>query len=140
MLNTTSSPFPLLDTVQVRSTQTLSLLSEALKLSLLLSKSPDPALNDEAVQLIESTQAEKLRCAVLLAQIMRLDVGEAEELVKQLDRSYVESRTEGDSSAAAAAAGADAQGHATAGAANGEEEEEEEEELEDDDMEDVSAG
>ena len=46
--------------MQVRSAQSLTLLSEALKLSLLLSKTPDPALNDEAVALIQSTEAEKL--------------------------------------------------------------------------------
>lgn len=78
---------------QVRSTQTLSLLSEALKLSLLLSKSPDPALNDEAVELIKSTEAEKLRCALLLGEIMGLDVGKAEQLVNDMDRTFIKTHT-----------------------------------------------
>ncbi|CBQ69468.1 conserved hypothetical protein [Sporisorium reilianum SRZ2] len=112
--------------IMVRSTQTLSLLSEALKLSLLLSKSPDPALNDEAVELIENTQVEKLRCALLLAEIMGLDGAQAEQLVKQMDRSYVESRAERHGNAAT-----EEQKHG---------DDEDDEELEDDDMEDVSAG
>uniref|UniRef100_V5EF98 Uncharacterized protein n=1 Tax=Kalmanozyma brasiliensis (strain GHG001) TaxID=1365824 RepID=V5EF98_KALBG len=79
--------------IMVRSTQTLSLLSEALKLSLLLSKSLDPALNDEAVELIKSTEAEKLRCALLLGEIMGLDVGKAEDLVNDMDRTFIKTHT-----------------------------------------------
>ncbi len=77
----------MLTMLQVRSAQTLTLLSESLKLSLLLSKTPDPSLNDEALQLIQSTDAEKLKCAALLAEIMGLDVGSAEELVQEIDRN-----------------------------------------------------
>lgn len=79
--------------MQVRSAQSLTLLSEALKLSLLLSKTPDPALNDEAVALIQSTEAEKLKCALLLADIMGLDVGRAQDLVQDMDRSFTQSQT-----------------------------------------------
>lgn len=78
---------------QVRSTQTLSLLSEALKLSLLLSKTADPALNTEAMHLIESTEAEKLQCAHLLSHIMQLDVRNAQHLVSHLDRALVDPTT-----------------------------------------------
>ncbi|GAC92817.1 hypothetical protein PHSY_000373 [Pseudozyma hubeiensis SY62] len=121
--------------IMIRSAQTLTLLSESLKLSLLLSKTPDPALNDEAIQLIKSTEAEKLRCAVLIGQIMHLDVGRAEQLVRDLDRSFVEGR----------ASRAQSQGVPTSGSEDvarqgSEDRAVEEEEIEDDDMEDVSAG
>ncbi|SYW76285.1 uncharacterized protein UBRO2_01356 [Ustilago bromivora] len=68
----------------------LTLLSESLKLSLLLSKTPDPALNDEALELIESTEREKMRVASLLAEVLGLDAGESEELVKDLDTGLVD--------------------------------------------------
>ncbi|KIS67182.1 uncharacterized protein UMAG_12297 [Mycosarcoma maydis] len=79
--------------IMVRSTQTLGLLSEALKLSLLLSKTADPALNTEAMHLIESTEAEKLQCAHLLSHIMQLDVRNAQHLVSHLDRALVDPTT-----------------------------------------------
>ncbi|SPO23929.1 uncharacterized protein UTRI_03537_B [Ustilago trichophora] len=137
--------------IMVRSAQTLSLLSEALKLSLLLSKTPDPALNDEALQLIESTEAEKLRCAMLLGEIMGLDVGKAKDLVEDMDRSYVDSRTTGDSKkdenggeadkTATATAEGDGEGVKGEGEAqNDGMEAAAEEELEDDEMEDVPSG
>ncbi|CDU25030.1 uncharacterized protein SPSC_04864 [Sporisorium scitamineum] len=122
--------------IMVRSTQTLSLLSEALKLSLLLSKSPDPALNDEAVELIKSTEADKLRCALLLGEIMGLDDGKAEDLVKEMDRSYVENKTESTAESSTAATAYQQEGAGV----EGNEGEQEGEELEDDDMEDVFAG
>lgn len=75
--------------IMVRSAQTLSLLSESLKLSLLLSKSPDPGLNDEAVELMESTEREKAKCARLLAEILGLEEARAKEVVEGLDRSVV---------------------------------------------------
>lgn len=77
---------------QVRSAQTLTLLSESLKLSLLLSKTPDPALNDEALALMESTEREKLKCAQLLAEMLGLDKGAAERLVGDMDKSYFDSK------------------------------------------------
>lgn len=70
--------------------QNLTLLSESLKLSLLLSKTPDPALNDEALELIESTEREKMRVASLLAEVLGLDAGESEGLVKDLDTGLVD--------------------------------------------------
>lgn len=70
--------------------QNLTLLSESLKLSLLLSKTPDPALNDEALELIESSEREKMRVASLLAEVLGLDAGESEELVKDLDTGLVD--------------------------------------------------
>lgn len=119
---------------QIRSAQTLTLLSESLKLSLLLSKTPDPALNDEAIQLIKSTEAEKLRCAILIGQIMQLDVDKAEQLVRDLDRSFVESKA-----SKAEASNPPASGSEDI-AREGQEDGAAEEEIEDDDMEDVSAG
>lgn len=122
--------------MQVRSAQSLTLLSEALKLSLLLSKTPDPALNDEAVALIQSTEAEKLKCALLLADIMGLDVGRAQDLVQDMDRSFTQSQTtqlqpkaEGD------AGGEEEAAKEPEVAAEGVEDE-----MEEDDMEDVPSG
>lgn len=138
--------------MQVRSAQTLSLLSEALKLSLLLSKTPDPSLNDEALQMIESTEAEKLRCALLLGEIMGLEVGKAKDLVDDMDRSYVDARTnvdnvnkekndgEADKTDTATSEG-DGDGVKAEGEGQDEGmEEAAEEELEDDEMEDVPSG
>lgn len=51
---------------QVRSAQSLSLLSSSVSLSLLLAKSPDPSLDDEARRLIEETEEEKKRCRELI--------------------------------------------------------------------------
>ncbi|CCF50209.1 hypothetical protein NDA11_003967 [Ustilago hordei] len=76
--------------IMVRAVQNLTLLSESLKLSLLLSKTPDPALNDEALELIESTEREKMRVASLLAEVLGLDAGESEGLVKDLDTGLVD--------------------------------------------------
>ncbi|KAJ9474462.1 hypothetical protein PHBOTO_004514 [Pseudozyma hubeiensis] len=120
--------------IMIRSAQSLTLLSESLKLSLLLSKTPDPALNDEAIQLIKSTEAEKLRCAILIGKIMHLDVGKAEQLVRDLDRSFVESKTNRAQDRNAPASGSE--DVAREGQEDGATEEEE---IEDDDMEDVSA-
>lgn len=118
----------------VRSVQTLTLLSESLKLSLLLSKSADPSLNEEALQLIERTEAEKLKCLGLLANMMRLKLGTAQDMVAEMDRAYVEAKrkhTKDDVKASneGNATEADAKhmlGH--------------QDDLEDDEMEDVSAG
>lgn len=84
----------------------------------MLSKSPDAALNDEAVELIKSTEAEKLRCALLLSEIMGLDVGKAEQLVDEVDRGFAKQ---------------------TSAAAQGSQPDQEDDEM-DDEMEDVSAG
>lgn len=122
--------------IQVRSAQSLTLLSEALKLSLLLSKTPDPSLNDEAIELIKSTEAEKLRCAVLLAEILQLDAGKAEQLVKDLDRAFVDRQV-----APAQETATSTKQEPDGSAAQAQSEEQgPEEEIEDDDMEDVSAG
>lgn len=69
----------------VRSVQSLSLLSESLKLSLLLSKSPDPALDDEALDLIKSTELEKVKCAHLLETLLGIQPARASEIVDQVD-------------------------------------------------------
>ncbi|KAN0064106.1 hypothetical protein ACQY0O_003270 [Thecaphora frezii] len=69
----------------VRSAQNLSLLSESLKLSLLLSKAPDPALNDEAIELMKSTELEKLKCAHLLEGILGLPQGQGTAIVDVID-------------------------------------------------------
>ncbi|SPO39298.1 uncharacterized protein PSFLO_04778 [Pseudozyma flocculosa] len=69
----------------VRSAQNLSLLSESLKLSLLLSKAPDPALNDEAIELMKSTELEKVKCAQLLERILGLPAGGGATLVDELE-------------------------------------------------------
>lgn len=69
----------------VRSAQSLSLISESLKLSLLLSKSPDPALNDEAIELIKSTELAKLKSARSLERILGLQEGQANAIVESID-------------------------------------------------------
>lgn len=69
----------------VRSVQSLSLLSESLKLSLLLSKSPDPALDDEALDLIKSTELEKLKCAHLLETLLGVEPARATKIVDKVD-------------------------------------------------------
>lgn len=69
----------------VRSVQYLSLLSESLKLSFLLSKSPDPSLNDEALDLIHSTELEKVKCAHLLQTLLGIQPDQAVQLVSQVD-------------------------------------------------------
>ncbi|KAJ1025842.1 hypothetical protein NDA16_002468 [Ustilago loliicola] len=116
-----SSYKELVSLASVRSAQNLALLSESLKLSLLLSKTPDPGLNDEALRLIESTEREKMRAAVLLAEVLGCDLPRAEEVVADLDRNYTQTQS----------------GEKTKVDNRGEAEEEEEQ---DDEMEDVSAG
>lgn len=69
----------------VRSVQSLSLLSESLKLSLLLSKSTDPALDDEALDLIKSTELEKIKCAHLLEKLLGVEPSRARDIVNQMD-------------------------------------------------------
>ncbi|PWN46569.1 hypothetical protein IE53DRAFT_391257 [Violaceomyces palustris] len=73
--------------IMVRAAQSLSLLSEELKLSLLLSKTPSASLDDEAIELMRSTEMEKLRCARLLGEILGIGSVEGERLVEEVDDS-----------------------------------------------------
>ncbi len=130
---------------QVRSVQTLSLLSESLKLSLLLSKAPDATLSDEAVELMHSTEREKLKCAVLLAQLLGLDKQAAGEWVEQMDSTVsAKAQTQPEQRApptqSAAPTEASETRTAETQAAAGTHADTGDEDIDDDDMEDVSAG
>lgn len=70
------------------------------------------------MELIKSTEAEKLRCALLMSEIIGLDVGSAEQLVDEVDRGFAQRQPP--AAAQASKAGED--------------------EFEDDEMDDVSAG
>ncbi|SPO49043.1 uncharacterized protein PSANT_06734 [Moesziomyces antarcticus] len=124
---------------------TLSLLSESLKLSLLLSKAPDATLSDEAVELMHSTEREKLKCAVLLAQLLGLDKQAAGEWVEQMDSTVsAKAQTQPEQRApptqSAAPTEASETRTAETQAAAGTHADTGDEDIDDDDMEDVSAG
>ncbi|GAC71534.1 hypothetical protein PANT_3c00073 [Moesziomyces antarcticus T-34] len=125
--------------IMVRSVQTLSLLSESLKLSLLLSKAPDATLSDEAVELMHSTEREKLKCAVLLAGLLGLDKQAAGEWVEQMD-SNVSAKARAPPSGPAAPTVASETRTAETQAAAATPADAEDDDIDDDDMEDVSAG
>ncbi|ETS65425.1 hypothetical protein PaG_00159 [Moesziomyces aphidis] len=125
--------------IMVRSVQTLSLLSESLKLSLLLSKAPDATLSDEAVELMHSTEREKLKCAVLLAELLGLDKQAAGEWVEQMD-SNVSAKAGAPPSGPAAPTEASETRTAESQAAAATQADAEDDDIDDDDMEDVSAG
>lgn len=119
--------------------QTLSLLSESLKLSLLLSKAPDATLSDEAVELMHSTEREKLKCAVLLAELLGLDKQAAGEWVEQMD-SNVSAKAGAPPSGPAAPTEASETRTAETQAAAATQADAGDDDIDDDDMEDVSAG
>ncbi|PWY98993.1 hypothetical protein BCV70DRAFT_191861 [Testicularia cyperi] len=73
--------------IMVRSAQSLSLLSDSLKLSLLMSKSPDPSLDQEALELIKSTEMEKIKCAQLLQNLLGVRPDQAWGFVDRFDAS-----------------------------------------------------
>lgn len=56
--------------VQVRAAQSLASLSQSLKLSLLLSKTPNPDLDDEARDLMQKTAEERVKVGKLLEKLM----------------------------------------------------------------------